>query len=57
MIEAPFHLQCLDDNGMVIARVGVVNGSLIVVGDMRAWRDTAAELLPILRETTANFPR
>lgn len=52
-----FELQCHDAAGHTVAYVTESNGHLIVHGSMQAWRETAAALLPIIREAAAQCPR
>lgn len=48
-----YRIQCLNPADAVVAVAEEVSGSLVIQGDMRAWGETAAELLPIIREAAA----
>lgn len=50
-----FRVECRDNEGQVAAIAEVRGGALIVIGDMRVWREVAAELLPICIADTAGL--
>jgi hypothetical protein len=52
-VSGSFRLECFDAAGHVAAVATESGGALVIQGDLRLWRDVAADLLPHLREAAA----